>query len=140
MDEARKNAFRRVLYAAMLDFRGHWPINPYQKSEWSRPWLFPKIARRLREIQLMADWLHNLAEFAANDFERFDERFFWKDYEQMLQHNPALHKQMGILQSQFEQDIDPTTNKWMKVREWGVAPPQDGPPMLACMKRPGDDS
>ena len=35
MDEARKNAFRRILYAAMLDFRGHYPISPeaYDRTE-----------------------------------------------------------------------------------------------------------
>jgi hypothetical protein len=28
----------------------------------------------------VADWLHNLAQFSALEFERFDEEWFWRDF------------------------------------------------------------
>jgi len=59
MDDARKNAFRRILYAAMLDFRIGHPISPYgpvARNLW-RVW---KASRRLNEIQLLVDWLHTI--------------------------------------------------------------------------------
>jgi hypothetical protein len=81
MDENRKNAYRYLLYWAMLDIRRlAW-------MQWVPGWrtLSPFYWRqRFRGIQYagcLADWLHNLALFSSLDFERFDEQRFWQDFE-----------------------------------------------------------
>jgi hypothetical protein len=80
VDDRRKRAYRELLYHAMLDIRGiAWSgprgwlaLNPYA---WRR------YAHQARRAGIIADWLHNLALFSALDFERFDETWFWREYE-----------------------------------------------------------
>lgn len=76
MDPHRQNAYRHLLYMAMLDIRvlcqsrGPASANPF---EWWRA--YP----RSREAGALADWLHKLASFAARDFVGFDEARFWRE-------------------------------------------------------------
>jgi hypothetical protein len=81
MDDRRKNAYRYLLYWAMLDirpiawlrwFHGWRVLNPF---DWR--WKF----RMVRYAGSLADSLHNLALFSSIDFEGFDEDWFWKDLE-----------------------------------------------------------
>jgi hypothetical protein len=74
---AEKSAYRNLLYWAMLDIRmlcqsrGPESCNPL------------KVWRQYRESRLagaLADWLHNLAQHAATDFDRFDTEWFWREY------------------------------------------------------------
>ena len=37
----------------------------------------------------VADWLHNLAEFAVADLDGFDEERFWELYETYVKHFPG---------------------------------------------------
>jgi hypothetical protein len=77
MDERRKEAYRYLLYWAMLDIR---PLAwvPTRWFHWLNPVFFWGWGRRVRRAGHLADWLHNLALFSALDFERFDEGMFWE--------------------------------------------------------------
>lgn len=88
MDDHRKNAYRYLLYRAMLEirpiawvrwFHGWRVLNPLH---WR--WQF----RRVRYAGSLADWLHNLALFSSLDFERFDEDWFWRDLEYLSKGYP----------------------------------------------------
>lgn len=117
VEEARKNAFRRVLYAAMLDFRGHSPVGPQTQSLWLNPWLVGPTFRRLREIQETADWLHNLALFASLDFEHFDEDWFWKETSSLFRRFPSIERRLGVLRHYFEYDWIDSADA--RRRTWG---------------------
>ena len=85
MSEQQKNAYRHLLYWAMLDIRircqpyGRPSINPF---EWYRRYRAGLIAGAI------ADWLHNLAGFAAYDFEGFDEKRFWDEHSGLCKRFP----------------------------------------------------
>lgn len=85
MDELCKNAYRNLLYRAMIDIRtlcqsgGSVSCNPI---EWYRQY------HRSRVAGALADWLHNLAMYAARDFEGFDEELFWNAYDRVLHRFP----------------------------------------------------
>jgi hypothetical protein len=75
IDSHRANAYRHLLDMAMLDIRmlcqsrgrmGWWP------NEWRLAY------RRSRRAGALADWLHNLASFAAREFRGFDDARFWQ--------------------------------------------------------------
>ena len=75
MDERRKTAYRYLLYQAMLDIR---PL------AWYRFWTplgWWRERRRIKCAGVIADWLHNLAQHSAHNFERFDEERFWHDFD-----------------------------------------------------------
>ena len=82
MDEPRKRAYRSLLYWAMLEI---------QPIEWGSPrWIqrvnpFHWIERssHLKSAGAVADWLHNLANYSACEFEGFDEDWFWKEHAEM---------------------------------------------------------
>jgi hypothetical protein len=73
-----------VLYWAMLEFRQlQWiaarPVSLLRPLE---------LRRRLRDAERVgatAEWLHNLALFAATDFEGFRERRFWREYDALVE-------------------------------------------------------
>ena len=83
MEAQRKHAYRYLLYWAMLDIR---PI------AWTRPGWNPlhwhRHREQIRRAGDLAEWLHNLAQFSALEFERFDEEWFWRDFERILSRNP----------------------------------------------------
>ena len=84
MDERRKNAYRYLLYWAMLDIR------PIAWLRLRNPLRWPGEFRRVRHAGALADWLHNLALFASLDFVRFDEEWFWKDGRSLEARYPGL--------------------------------------------------
>ena len=74
MDEKRLNAYRHLLYMALVDIRNGADHRIARSLNPVRVW------RRYHQHRLagaLADWLHNLAGFAAGDFEGFDEPRFW---------------------------------------------------------------
>jgi len=84
MDEQRKNAYRYLLYWAMLDIRA---------IAWLRlrnPFRWPGEIRRIRRAGALADWLHNLAFFSSRDFMHFDEDWFWRDGRSLEAHYPSI--------------------------------------------------
>jgi len=112
MDEARKKAYRFLLYHAMLDIR---PIQWLPRS-WN-----PFRWRRLHQkAGVIADWLHNLAQFSALEFEGFDEDWFWREFRQFNERYPdyglshyqdlflseALKEQHGLPSDHFSATIE----------------------------------
>lgn len=82
LTEAEKQAYRNLLYHAMLDIRmlcqsrGEKSRNPF------------KILRQYQQSRLagaLADWLHNLAQHAAGDLNNFDTESFWREYDYLSQ-------------------------------------------------------
>ncbi len=89
MDDHRKNAYRYLLYWAMLDIR---PIAWFSVRWWHlwNPLYWRRELRFIRKAGALADWLHNLAFFASSEFERFDEEWFWRDFESIQSRYPAF--------------------------------------------------
>ena len=63
MDENRKDAYRYLLYRAMLDIR---------KLQREDPVYTPMVMAEL------ANWLHSLAYFSCIEFDGFKEDMFWR--------------------------------------------------------------
>ncbi len=86
LSDKEKEAYRIILYWAMLDIRilcqsrGKFSRNPI---EWYQQY------RRSRLAGSTADWLHNLAQHAASDFESFDADWFWEEYNCLRKEYPA---------------------------------------------------
>lgn len=72
MTEQRKNLYRKLLYTAMIDLRGH----SYKFS-----WQKLGAENTLSFINSLTDWLHNLTLYASQDFTEFDEELFWQHYQ-----------------------------------------------------------
>ena len=83
MDDTRKNAYRYIIYWAMLEIRQlQWQatrpmqlLNPFKLY---RAW---KLALRAGAL---AEWLHNAAHFSSFDFEAFREDWFWDEYDRLV--------------------------------------------------------
>ncbi|MEQ8789522.1 MAG: hypothetical protein RIC55_24725 [Pirellulaceae bacterium] len=75
MDDQRKNAYRYLLYWAMLDIR----LVAWIRLPWWNPFAWRQTWRRIHYAGSVADWLHNLAFFASTEFEGFDEEWFWNE-------------------------------------------------------------
>lgn len=74
MDTLRKEAYRHLVYVAMLDMRS----SPPSPRWWSlRRWR--QIFQETCRVKQLADAFHNIARYSAHDFEHFDENRFWKD-------------------------------------------------------------
>jgi hypothetical protein len=90
VDEQRKCAYRYVLYWAMLDIR---PLS-WLFRDWRRVWnpfCWRQLRRRIGYAGAVAEWLHNLALFAALDFQHFDEDRFWREFESLR----SRHSEFG---------------------------------------------
>jgi hypothetical protein len=87
MTEQRKNAYRYLLYWAMLDIRNK--CQPRLHESWN-PLVWHKQYWQSRAAGGIADWLHNLALYAANDFCGFDEDWFWREYKHLSNGSPDV--------------------------------------------------
>ncbi len=110
MDENRQNAYRFLLYQAMLDIR---PLRSFPHGRWCglNPLRWRRQFRRVRLCGAVAEWLHNMAQYSGNGFERFDEERFWRDYERLCKR----FAQMGVerYQDMFERRlVELETGKW----------------------------
>tara|TARA_E500000305_G_C3967357_1_gene210212 strand:+ start:247 stop:534 length:288 start_codon:yes stop_codon:yes gene_type:complete len=64
----------------MLDIRGlTWFA--WSWTERINPFFYMRQLPRIRAKGALANWLHNLAQFSALEFERFEEDRFWTEYE-----------------------------------------------------------
>jgi hypothetical protein len=77
MTPTQKSAYRYLLYQAMLDIRIHCQSRGEPSQD---PAIWQQQYQRSRIAGGIADWLHNLALAASDDFERFDEIAFWKTH------------------------------------------------------------
>lgn len=86
MDPQRKEAYRHLLYTALLHLRAG-----SRDVVWWNPMSWRRAASELRDFKDLADCFHNLAHFSIRDFERFDEKRFWEDIERLgRRHGPEL--------------------------------------------------
>lgn len=98
MPDRRKNAYRYLLYHAMLEIR---------RIAWSRPTFGFVLSRNqwdhIRYAGEVADWLHNLAFYAARDFERFNEAWFWQECRRLGRRFPEFRERLRFYRQQFKQ-------------------------------------
>jgi len=111
MDDRRKAAYRIMLYGAMTQIRaclGHYDN--------------PVLARHLSDCAyLIADVMHNLARFSAEDFAGFDEDWYWRYAEDAARFDPRVAR-FGD-RARFERGLA------------APGPPQDDPPPEATPRR-----
>jgi hypothetical protein len=74
MDTLRKEAYRHLIYVAMLDMR----CSPPTARWWSLSRWKAIYAETLR-VKELANTFHNIARYSARNFDGFDETRFWKD-------------------------------------------------------------
>ena len=87
MDEHRKNAYRYLLYWALLEIRClSW--RPLKFFRMLNPLEWMKVIRRIHRAGDIADWLHNLAAFSSGDFEGFNEEWFWRGLDNLSKQHP----------------------------------------------------
>src|SRR5262245_1764311 len=99
MDEQRKRAYRSLLYTAMLDIRRLAWLPPDAlgaEDELARQ----RVAQQIRRAGMIADWLHNLALFASEDFRGFDEGWFWNELAALEAKQPDFD--LSLYRHQFE--------------------------------------
>ncbi len=102
MDEQRKNAYRYLLYRAMLSIR---PLSGMGLG-WFRAWnpfYWRREGQRIRYAGAVAYWLHNLASYSLRDFEGFSEEWFWRDFEWLRSDYPQY--KVELFRSEFEKSI-----------------------------------
>ncbi len=93
MDEARKRAYRHLLYWATLDIR---PVAWLPLHHRLLPFASGTERQQISRAGVLADWLHNLAVYSAWDFERFSEEWFWRDHETACRRHPELRRYRRI--------------------------------------------
>jgi hypothetical protein len=82
LSDAEKSAYRNLLYHAMLDVR---MLCQSRGRETRNPIKIWQQYKRSRLAGALADWLHNLAQHAATDFNSFDTEWFWREYDGLTQ-------------------------------------------------------
>jgi hypothetical protein len=104
MEAQRKRAYRRLLYHALVDLRSHHGISPYGTFPWWNVMALIMSVRVLRQKVIVAEWLHNLAQFCADEaLDEFDEGPIWKEFERFKEDLPTLWS-YGY-REQFEADL-----------------------------------
>ena len=99
MTPAQKSAYRYLLYIAMLDIR----IYCQSRSEPSQdPAIWKSQYDTSRIAGGIADWLHNLALAAADDFEKFNEEAFWNTHAHFCRRFPG---ELERYRTQFDQRL-----------------------------------
>jgi hypothetical protein len=94
LSKNEQQAYRKLLYFAMLDIRN---LCQPRGSESNNPIVWRRQYRLARVAGALADWLHNLAQIAATDFNAFDSNWFWQEYHGLCR--------------RFDSDIGP--GKWI---------------------------
>lgn len=109
MDQARKTAYRLLLYHGLTGIRPvEWIAFRPTKLLWP-----PNLLAALRQAATagaIADWLHNLARFSAKDFVGFDEQRFWDWHTRLI---ARYGKPVAGYRELFEYEL---------TREGGTAP------------------
>jgi hypothetical protein len=87
LSDHERKAYRNLLYEAMLDIRNL--CQPRGRAS-RNPFVWRRQYRQGRAAGALADWLHNLAQYAATDFRSFDTDWFWHEYAGVCQDYPDL--------------------------------------------------
>ncbi|MGZ5545105.1 MAG: hypothetical protein ACXWIU_10555 [Limisphaerales bacterium] len=78
LSESERAAYRSLLYDAMLDIRN---LCQPRGRESRNPLVWRRLYLQGRLAGALADWLQNLAQYAAKDFFNFDTEWFWQEYD-----------------------------------------------------------
>jgi dTMP kinase len=89
VDEQRKHAYRYLLYWATLEIRPLAWLGQGGFRSWN-PFFWRREGRRVQFAGALANWLHNLAQYSSVDFARFNEDWFWKDFEHLRSRYPEF--------------------------------------------------
>ncbi len=87
VDDARKYAYRKLLYHAMVDTRNRCSTSTYNSLN---PRVWYKQYHNSIFAYLIADWLHNLANYSASDFKEFNEDWFWEEFSRIVVKFPEI--------------------------------------------------
>lgn len=104
MDTNRQNAYRYILYWAMIDIR-YLAGQSYGFLYWLNPQLIRRERRNALHAAAIADWMHNLAQYSAIGFDEFDESEFWDYYDLLLKKFGPTHdyrKRFDEILTEFE--------------------------------------
>jgi hypothetical protein len=102
LNNHEKAAYRRLLYRAMVDIRN---LCQSRGSESWNPLDWWRQYRRSRLAGALADWLHNLAAFAARDFEDFSADWFWQEFANLGNRLPAFVPNGHDYRLRYEQQL-----------------------------------
>jgi hypothetical protein len=103
LSDAEKKAYRNLLYWGMLDIR---MLCQSRGRESCSPIEIWKQYRRSRLAGALADWLHNLAEQAATDFNSFDTERFWREYDGLRRrYSEASYGQWMDYRARYEEHL-----------------------------------
>ena len=99
MDERRKQAYRYLLYRAMVDIRpiGGMPLGFLNPFRWKR------TTAQVHRAGVIANWLHNLAFYSAVDFKGFNEEWFWDTLQRFQNRYPDFY--LDDYQKVFEREL-----------------------------------
>jgi hypothetical protein len=99
MNEKRKQAYRYLLYQAMIYGKC---MDGVQLS--LNPFEIRRQNLQLKNIGGLDSWLHNLAFYNYTDeWDKFSEKVFWEAYEFHLKRNPEV---LGYYKEIFEQELE----------------------------------
>jgi hypothetical protein len=121
VEERRKNAYRWLLYQAMLDIRSL----AWLDRNWLNSWIPHYRRQELHRVQFagaVADWLHNLALFSVTDFSHFNEEWFWRDFEGLRVRYPEF--QLERYRLAFDDRIAKAERDGVTAAEAGAPPPR----------------
>jgi hypothetical protein len=91
MNDAKKYAYRYMLYTATLEIRALSGAG-FRLSRLIHPLTWRTIFRRIDQSATIADWMHNLALFSSLEFVGFEEDRFWHEYGRILPNYPELER------------------------------------------------
>lgn len=85
MNDAKKVAYRHLIYVTCLSIRGY---TNRARLNWNpRTWFTYQYHNQI--IDALINWLHNLAAFSSWDFRDFEEERFWREHDQLCSRFPG---------------------------------------------------
>lgn len=78
MDDKKKDGYLHLMYRAFVEIRLYSAMYYQIKSSWWNPFRWVKFYKHLRQINRLADALHNLPLYLKSDNTIFDEDSFWR--------------------------------------------------------------
>lgn len=110
LDDDHKNAYRYLIYWAMLDIRGIEWIT-YRPLRLFNPFTLWWQLRRASRAGAIACWLHNLALASADDFKGFNEDWFWREHARTEERCGGLSPYRDVFDQRLEELKQPDRRK-----------------------------
>jgi hypothetical protein len=104
LDEEKKNAYRWLLHMGMLEIRMQgWRMHRCFGWRMLNPFNWRRVRSHAQIATDVADALHNLGWFAAEDFRRFDDDLFWEDMERLKRAHPDSVDYRALFEGRLEE-------------------------------------